>query len=114
LDRQEVMDFYQPLARCVLERRQPGQREIVAVAGPPGSGKSAFAAVLTAVLDALAGEKLAALVGLDGWHFPNAYLDSHTIRRVPQSSPPARGLPGGSSRGAGSAASAPRSSCQAR
>lgn len=81
LDRQEVMHFYELLARCVLERRRPDRREIVAVAGPPGSGKSAFATVLTAVLDALAGEKLAALVGLDGWHFSNAYLDSHTIQR---------------------------------
>lgn len=81
LDRQEVARFYVPLARCVLQRRKPAQREIVAVAGPPGSGKTAFAALLTAVIDVLAGEKLAALVGLDGWHYPNAHLDSHTIRR---------------------------------
>ena len=26
-------------------------------------------------------EETAVLVGLDGWHYPNAYLDSHTIER---------------------------------
>jgi putative kinase len=87
MDRQEVIRFYEPLARRVLERRQPGRREIVAIAGPPGSGKTAFATVLTVVLDALAGKELAALVGLDGWHFPNAYLDSHTIQRGEETIP---------------------------
>jgi pantothenate kinase len=54
---------------------------MVAVAGPPGSGKTAFATILVAVLNAEADDKVAALVGLDGWHYPNAYLASHFIER---------------------------------
>ena len=82
LDREEVARFYEPLARLVLERRRPEGREIVAVAGPPGSGKSAFATTLAATADTLAGEETAVAAGLDGWHYPNAYLDSHTVERA--------------------------------
>jgi putative kinase len=81
LDREEITRFYEPLAHRVLEGRRAGRREIVAVAGPPGSGKTAFAATLVAVLNVLEPADPAVLVGLDGWHYPNAYLDSHRILR---------------------------------
>lgn len=80
-DRSEVERFYLPLAETILKRRLPERRMIVAVAGPPGCGKTAFAETLSAVINALAGEKRSVMVGLDGWHFPNAYLDEHTISR---------------------------------
>jgi pantothenate kinase len=79
VDRSEVDRFYAPLARLALARVEPERRALVAVAGPPGSGKSAFAATLVAAINALAGEDLAALVGLDGWHWPNAYLENHFV-----------------------------------
>jgi putative kinase len=82
LDREEIARFYEPLARRVLDAPSVGPRKIVAVAGPPGSGKSAFAATLVAVLNVLDPAGPAVLVGLDGWHYPNAYLDSHTILRA--------------------------------
>jgi pantothenate kinase len=81
IERDEVKFFYAPLGELILNRSLPVRREIVAVAGPPGSGKSAFAAALTAVVNALAGRELAATVGLDGWHYPNAYLDTHLIEK---------------------------------
>jgi pantothenate kinase len=54
---------------------------MVAVAGPPGSGKTAFATSLVAVVNAETGEDIAALIGLDGWHYPNAYLATHFVER---------------------------------
>ncbi len=81
IDRAQVEQFYLPLARRVLALEQPGARAAAAVAGPPGSGKSAFAALLAAAANALAGRPLAACVGMDGWHYPNAYLETHTLQR---------------------------------
>jgi pantothenate kinase len=54
---------------------------MTAVAGPPGSGKTAFATILVAVVNAEAGEDVAVLVGLDGWHYPNDYLATHYVDR---------------------------------
>lgn len=79
LDRREVERFYCPLATWLLEQSQTRPRLLVAVAGPPGSGKTALATILVQVLNAEAGEELAVLVGLDGWHYDNAYLESHVI-----------------------------------
>lgn len=78
-DREEIERFYLPLAQEILARLPHGRREIVVVAGPPGSGKSAFASTLVEVLRQLTGRDTAVLVGLDGWHFSNHYLESHTI-----------------------------------
>ena len=80
-DRAEVEAFYAPLAGSLLAGLQPKRRKIAVVAGPPGSGKTAFATLLAATANAIAAEETAVLVGLDGWHYPNAYLDSHTIER---------------------------------
>jgi hypothetical protein len=79
IDPDEVTRFYEPLARRVLGLERPGGRAVVAVAGPPGCGKTAFATTLTAVLNAIEGRDAGVMVGLDGWHFPNSYLDSHTV-----------------------------------
>ena len=52
-------------------------RTVVFIAAPPGAGKS----TLVAMLEHLAGEDSVLprmqAVGMDGFHFPNAYLDSH-------------------------------------
>lgn len=81
-DDEEVQKFYIPLAKVITERASALQRYLVAVAGPPGSGKSAFALLLCAVVNICLGEEnQAVLVGLDGWHFPNTYLESHFVER---------------------------------
>jgi putative kinase len=84
LERAEIEAFYTPIAARILQRlpalaQIPDARLLVAVAGPPGSGKTAFATLLVAVLNTLAAASCAVLIQQDGWHYPNAYLDRHTI-----------------------------------
>lgn len=61
------------LATAVLAVRTKGRRRLVALAGPPASGKSTLAAALVDHLNAL-GEK-AVLVPMDGFHLDNAVLE---------------------------------------
>lgn len=79
LEAEEVERFYRPLGEGLLEQLRTNRRVMAVVAGPPGSGKSAFAVTLGAVIDGLADEDISAIIGLDGWHYPNEYLDSHFI-----------------------------------
>lgn len=81
VDRKQIEQLYHPLAKALLSRCSSASRLMVAVAGPPGSGKTAFATILVAVVNAEAGDDLAVLVGLDGWHFSNEYLGTHFIDR---------------------------------
>ncbi len=80
-DRSEVERFYNPLALHLINLCRKPARLIAAVAGPPGSGKTSFATLLVAVINAELHFEGAVLVQQDGWHFSNAYLDTHTIRR---------------------------------
>ena len=82
-DRDELERFYLPLAQTLLKLATT-HRCLVAVAGPPAVGKSAFAATLAAVANALAEHEISLVIGLDGWHYPNAYLDTHTLLRDEQ------------------------------
>jgi pantothenate kinase len=79
IERVQVRRFYAPLARFLRGKLSPARRLLVAIAGPPGSGKSAFATTLNAVIDAQADASLAICLGLDGWHYPNDYLDTHSL-----------------------------------
>ena len=81
VDRTQVERFYHPLATALLSKAETVPRLLVAVAGPPGSGKTAFATILVAVVNAEVDEHVAVLVGLDGWHYSNAYLAKHLIER---------------------------------
>jgi len=55
--------------------RRKGGRLMIGIAGPPGAGKSALAWALKTVLG-----WEAAVVPLDGFHFPNARLDALGLR----------------------------------
>jgi pantothenate kinase len=81
VERLQVEQFFLPLAEYLLARLENRSRQIVGVAGPPGCGKSAFSTLLAAVINARAAQDTACVVGMDGWHFPNSYLDHHTILR---------------------------------
>jgi len=81
VDRGQVEQFYHPLATSLFCRAGSTPRLMVAVAGPPAGGKTAFATILVAAINAQAGDNVAALVGLDGWHYPNAYLATHFVER---------------------------------
>ena len=80
LDYSQVEQFYFPLAQRLLDSLKPDARLLVSVAGIPGSGKTAFSTLLTGLLNTHLGEDIAVLVGQDGWHYPNTYLDSHSLR----------------------------------
>ncbi len=70
--------FHIPLAQLLIERAGAATgRYLVAVAGVPAGGKSVFTALMLRVLRALGPPFGVAAFGLDGYHFPNAWLDSH-------------------------------------
>ena len=86
VDRSQVEQFYLPLAEYLIMHRVNQARLVIGVAGPPGCGKSAFSALLAAVINARTAkdnswQDTACVVGMDGWHFPNSYLDHHTTLR---------------------------------
>ena len=77
---QENIDgiFLPLLARLGAIRREKGRRAVALLAAPPGAGKS----TLAALLERLSGdgpEPLTAL-GMDGFHFPRDYLQSHEVK----------------------------------
>ena len=87
IDIPQVTRFYLPLALRLLFRTEALPRLMVGIAGPPGSGKTAFSAILSALINSLSREKRGLLVGLDGWHYPNEYLATHTLARDGQTTP---------------------------
>ncbi|TCD14876.1 nucleoside triphosphate hydrolase [Oricola cellulosilytica] len=66
------------IAQAIQNKAKNADRVIVAVAGPPGAGKSTFAEALTGKLRAQ-GER-AVTVPMDGFHYDNAILDAEGIR----------------------------------
>lgn len=64
---------------AILAKHQPGERLIVAVAGPPASGKSTFSEALVAALNAHE-DNLACGVPMDGYHLDNRQLDRLGLR----------------------------------
>ncbi|KAH6887679.1 P-loop containing nucleoside triphosphate hydrolase protein [Thelonectria olida] len=64
-------------------------RIAVALSGPPGSGKSTIAAEVVCRINAQASHQMAAVLPMDGFHYPRAYLDllpnsaeAHTRRGI--------------------------------
>ena len=62
------------LSRLVLERAAKARRFTLAIAGPPGAGKSTLAQALLDALNA-AQPGIAALMPMDGFHYDNAVLE---------------------------------------
>ena len=60
------------LAALLFRKAAGGKRLIVAIAGPPGAGKSTFADALLPLLP----EGSAAVVPMDGFHYDNAVLQA--------------------------------------
>ena len=81
LDPADVREYYLPLARYLLGLPWGDSRLVIAIAGPPGSGKSSFSAVLNRVINVLSRRDNSAVVGQDGWHYPNQYLATHNINK---------------------------------
>lgn len=64
------------IAATLFKRAGKAQRFVVAVAGPPGSGKSTLSAALRDVL----AEHGAEVVSMDGHHYDDAVLDKRGLR----------------------------------
>ena len=62
------------LAECATE-----DRILIALAGPPGAGKSTCAEQLVEFLNA-SGRQLAAIFPMDGYHFDDVILNSRGLR----------------------------------
>ena len=67
------------VSRRILSQSEHEDRLIVAIAGPPGSGKSTFAEALFADLRASIGDSVS-LFSMDGFHLDNAVLDQRGLR----------------------------------
>lgn len=65
------------IARLRALRREKGRRVLAFLAGPPAAGKSTLCRYLEALCPQLQA------LGLDGFHYPNAYLESHELCGVP-------------------------------
>lgn len=70
------MQTAQDIAARIVDRAGDLRRIVVALAGPPGAGKSTLSERLLAALP----EGEAALVPMDGFHFDNAVLDAMALR----------------------------------
>jgi pantothenate kinase len=70
------MQTVEGIAARIVESARDRRRIIVALAGPPGAGKSTLSERLLAALP----EGEAALVPMDGFHFDNAVLDALGLR----------------------------------
>ena len=78
---QTVEEVLRPLlVRWQEMQRKKGERLIVFLAAPPGTGKSTLAAFLEA-LAAEMGVSGFQAVGMDGFHYPQKYIASHTVIR---------------------------------
>jgi len=75
---EELFRFHIPLGQLLIERAgSAASRYLVAIGGVPAGGKSVFAAVMARVLRALRPLFGVATIGLDGYHYSNAYLLAH-------------------------------------
>ncbi|RWA05752.1 hypothetical protein EKO27_g9349 [Xylaria grammica] len=71
-------NIYASLAEKATEvlRKTSNPRAVIALAGPPGSGKSTIAAEVVKRINAEANQRVAAVLPMDGFHYPRAYLDT--------------------------------------
>ena len=77
----EVEEILRPLLRCLTQKyEEEGRRQIAFMAGPPAAGKSTLALFLQE-LSREEGFAPVQALGMDGFHYPNAYLDTHTVKR---------------------------------
>ncbi|MFO8008309.1 MAG: nucleoside/nucleotide kinase family protein [Candidatus Brocadiia bacterium] len=82
LSMEELWRFYLPLCEAVLDlagRLPQERRALVGIAGPGASGKTVLAGLLCELLSRLRGtEDHCVVCPLDGFHYPNAYLETHS------------------------------------
>ena len=79
---ENIQDIFVPLLRhlTALQRTRQG-RLLVLLAAPPASGKSTLAAFLKHLSQITPGVCPITVIPLDGFHRPQAWLESHTAER---------------------------------
>lgn len=86
-----VKEIFLPLLeRLSALRRRKGRRVVALLAAPPGAGKSTLAALLQRLSEETPGLASLTALGMDGFHRPQAYLESHTVLRDGAAVPMAR------------------------
>ena len=87
-DRERV---FLPLLHHLTDlQREKKRRIVIFLAAPPAAGKSTLCLYLERLSRTEAGLIPVQSVGIDGFHYPQAYLDSHTIVRGGETIPLAR------------------------
>lgn len=79
-DTEAVRTLFEPMLRR-WARHGAGERRIVFLAGPPGVGKSTLAAFLERHAQEMPDMPPVQALAMDGFHYPQAYIDSHTVMR---------------------------------
>jgi pantothenate kinase len=75
--REQVKSLLLPLALATQNlARAKQQRVLVGVTGGTGTGKTILSVLLCRVLHVLWGQEIAVPLGVDAYHFPNAFLDT--------------------------------------
>lgn len=77
----EQLDLvYLPLLAMLVQHSGDDEERVLAgLGGIPGSGKSTFAAAAALVAGRIWPSGRLAVVGMDGWHYPNVVLDARTV-----------------------------------
>lgn len=86
LDDRQAAVTSEDLVSAILARAADTKRLVVAIAGPPGAGKSTVSATLCAAINARDPDA-AVVVPMDGFHLDNAILDARDMRKR-KGSPP--------------------------
>ena len=78
----DVRQIFLPLLRRLSDlRRAKNGRVVALLAAPQGAGKSTLAAFLGQLSRRTPGLCPLTAIGMDGFHWPQRYLDSHAVRR---------------------------------
>lgn len=76
----DVRDCFDPLLmRWHDAQHTINSRYVVFLAAPPGAGKTTLAHFLAMRGKELYGDAVFQALGMDGFHYPNSYLDMHTV-----------------------------------
>ena len=77
---ENVQEIFLPLLKELEEmQKKKGARLLVILAAPGGAGKSTLVDFLEGLAKEAIPETSFRAIGMDGFHYPQAYLDSHTI-----------------------------------
>lgn len=84
----EVDELFLPLLDKLNHlRKEKGERLIVFLSAPPGSGKTTLSLFMEDLFKELQSDYTLQSVSMDGFHRPNSYLDRHTITRNHKNQP---------------------------